>query len=130
MTLIPSLRERFFIGVDLGQSHDFSAIAAVKRIEFMDHPEKKPSIFQLGFLERAPLGTPYPAIVNRVAWLMGHKMCAGNVEAAIDQTGVGNAIADMFRAANIPFAGVVITGGHEEINPTNASKSFMCQSCS
>jgi hypothetical protein len=108
-----SSRERFFMGVDLGQSSDPTAIAVVRRIE----SEKKPSVFQLGFLERAPLGTPYPGIVHRVGGLMSHPTCAGNIELSIDQTGVGGPVADMFKAAGIPFTGVTITGGHEESQP-------------
>jgi hypothetical protein len=106
------------MGVDLGQSSDPTAIAVVKRIEFDSCGlPNKPSIFQVGFLERAPLRTPYPAIVGRVGGLLSHPTVAGNIELTIDQTGVGGPVADMFRAAGLEFTGVVITGGQTEANP-------------
>jgi hypothetical protein len=120
MTSNPSWpeRSRFYMGVDLGQSSDPTAIAVVKRIEYdTGGLVNKPSIFQCGFLERAPLRTPYPAIVHRVGGLLKHPTVAGNVELAIDQTGVGGPVADMFKAAGFEFSGVVITGGNAETNP-------------
>jgi len=104
---------RFFIGVDLGQSSDPTAIAIVRRVG-----EEKAAVFQVGHLERVPLHTPYPAIVNRVKQLMSHPICAGNADLAIDQTGVGGPVADMFRQAGIDFTGVCITGGLEETSPS------------
>jgi hypothetical protein len=114
---------RFFMGVDLGQASDPTAIAIVRRIKFECRDgfawcDEKPSIFQVGHLERVPLHTPYPSIVGRVQYLMGHPTCAGNVDLAIDQTGVGGPVADMFRQAGIDFTGVVITGGQEETSPS------------
>jgi hypothetical protein len=104
---------RFFIGVDLGQSSDPTAIAMVRRVG-----EERVAVFQVGHLERVPLHTPYPAIVNRVQHLLSHPICAGNADLAIDQTGVGGPVADMFRQAGIDFTGVVITGGQEETSPS------------
>ncbi len=114
---------RFFMGVDLGQASDPTAIAIVRRVKFEHQDgftwcEEKPSIFQVGHLERVPLHTPYPAIVTRVRHLMSHPICAGNVDLSIDQTGVGGPVADMFRQAGIDFTGVVITGGQEETSPS------------
>jgi hypothetical protein len=48
---------------------------------------------------------------------MNHPRVAGNVELAIDATGVGRPVADMFVHAGIRFTGVVVTSGHEETNP-------------
>jgi len=114
---------RFFMGCDLGQASDPTAIAIVRRVKFEYQDgfawcDEKPSIFQVGHLERVPLHTPYPSIVGRVQYLMGHPTCAGHVDLAIDQTGVGGPVADMFRQAGIDFTGVVITGGQEETSPS------------
>ena len=98
----------FYIGVDLGQSNDPTAIAVVEQVGEQ---------FRCGHLERVPLGTPYPLIVGRVAALMQHPTVAGNVRLAIDATGVGRPVCDMFERAGIRFVGVVITAGHEESNP-------------
>ena len=45
---------------------------------------------------------------------MQHPAVAGNVELAIDATGCGRPVCDMFAHAGIKFTGVIITAGHEE----------------
>src|SRR4029077_10150668 len=90
---------RFFMGVDLGQSNDHTAIAVLRRVQFLrTHDaaarnrrgvEHKPSIYQLGYLERIPLRTTYPAIIAHVQRLLASPMFMGQIDLAIDQTGVG-----------------------------------------
>lgn len=70
------------------------------------------SLFQCGHLERLPLGTPYPAIVAHVAQLL-MKLPAGT-ELAIDYTGVGRPVYDLFLTAGLSPIGVLITGGTGE----------------
>jgi hypothetical protein len=115
---------RFFMGVDLGQACDPTAIAIVRRLQFECREgsgwrDEKLPIFQVGHLERVALNTPYPVIVQHVDRLMKHPTCAGNLDLAIDQTGVGGPVADMFRQAGLDFVGVVITGGQEESSPSS-----------
>src|SRR5216683_3150394 len=69
------------------------------------------SIFQVRHLERAPIGTPYPAIVARVGRILA--MVPG-AQLAIDFNGVGRPVFDMFRYAGISPTGVLITGGTAE----------------
>ena len=71
-----------------------------------------PPIFQVGHLERLPLGTPYPAIVAHVGRLLG-KLPAGT-ELVIDITGVGKPVFEMFTYAGISPLGVLITAGTAE----------------
>ena len=71
-----------------------------------------PSMFQVGHLQRMPLGTPYPAIVAHVGRLLG-KLPAGT-ELVIDITGVGKPIFEMFIYSGISPAGVLITAGTSE----------------
>jgi len=71
-----------------------------------------PSIFQVGHLERVPLGTPYPGIVARVGRLLD-KLPAGT-ELVIDLTGVGRPVFDMFVYSGISPLGVLITAGASE----------------
>jgi hypothetical protein len=66
-------------------------------------------IFQVGHLERLPLGTPYPAIVAHVGRLL--TKLPGGPELVIDFTGVGRPIFDMFISSGISPIGVLITGG-------------------
>jgi hypothetical protein len=97
----------FYMGVDLGQSRDATAIATVQRVGEQ---------YRCGHLERVPLGTPYPSIIGRVSDLM--RRLPGAL-LAIDATGVGRPVADMFRHAGVHFTGVIITGGTEETSPGN-----------
>lgn len=115
---------RYFIGVDLGQAHDPTAIAVVRRLRFLlsrdvqrstaTWIEEKPTIFQCGYLERVPLGTTYPAIVAHVGRLLQRPIWSGKIDLAIDQTGVGRPVCDMFQSAGLSFTAVTITGGDSE----------------
>jgi hypothetical protein len=115
---------RYFCGVDLGQSHDPTAIAVVRRLRFLlSHDvqrstpiwkEEKPTIYQCGYLERVPLGTTYPAIVAHVGRLLPRPIWSGNIDLALDQTGVGRPVCDMFASAGLSFTAVTITGGDSE----------------
>lgn len=112
----------YYMGVDLGQAHDPTAIAVIRRHqvhEWYGNPKwpeirLKSEVFQCGFLERVPLGTRYPTIVGHVGRLLQRQMWVDNIELAIDQTGVGGPVADLFSSAGIDFKGVVITGGDTE----------------
>jgi len=68
-------------------------------------------IYQVGHLERVPLGTPYPGIVAHVGRLLGK---LPNAELVIDYTGVGRPVFDLFTYAGISPVGVLITGGAVE----------------
>src|SRR5262245_56756502 len=70
------------------------------------------TIFQCGHLERLPLDTPYPSIVAQVGRLVG-RFPAGT-EIAIDMTGVGKPVFDMFKYSGISPVGVMITAGTAE----------------
>jgi hypothetical protein len=98
--------ERYVIGVDLGQSHDPTAICVVRRLD--DGP--KP-IFQVGHLERLRLNTPYPTIVNHVLRQLSRPPLAGKSELVIDYTGVGRPVFDLFCGRGVSPIGVTITGG-------------------
>ena len=71
-----------------------------------------PPIFQVGHLERMPLGTPYPGIVAHVRRLLG-KLPA-RAELVIDVTGVGKPVFEMFTYSGISPLGVLITAGTAE----------------
>src|ERR1022692_3066848 len=71
---------RFFIGLDLGQSHDFTAMAVLERSELTGdwdaaaYAHRKMAGLRLRHLERIALGTPYPEVVERVTG----EDCAGD----------------------------------------------------
>jgi hypothetical protein len=70
------------------------------------------TVFQIGDIERIPLGTSYTAIVSHMGRVLAHY--APDTDFAIDFTGVGRPVFDLFRYANIYPTGVLITGGTVE----------------
>lgn len=83
------------LGVDLGQARDPTALALVEG-------------FQVLHLERLPLGTPYPAVVQRISTVAS---AAGDPLVAVDAGGVGRAVADLLREQGCRVLPVTITGG-------------------
>jgi hypothetical protein len=73
-------------------------------------PGKPP--LSLRHIERLPLGTAYDKVVAHVKQLIETPPLAGRyVGLVVDETGVGNAVTDMFRAEGLEPVPVTITGG-------------------
>lgn len=101
----------YVAGLDVGQATDPSALAIAERIPVLDGKPR----YHFVHLERLKLGTPYPAQVAHVKALIEHPSLKSHVTLALDFTGVGRPIFDMFRAARIgcPLYGVSIHGGEK-----------------
>ena len=106
---------RYSVGVDLGQASDFTAIAVLEKT--IAPPEtamfspvgESPSnrlvegraLYDLVYLKRPKLGTPYDTIAKRVADLIcelepqGAFGELGQVTLSVDGTGVGRAVVDL-----------------------------------
>jgi hypothetical protein len=97
---------RFFVGLDLGQSRDPSAIAVLEADDGL----------VLRYLERAPLGTPYPELVEWVRDIVTADRLRGQCGLAVDGTGVGAPVVDMLRVARLgcEVSDVTMTGGDRE----------------
>lgn len=67
------------------------------------------SVYQVGHLQRFPLGTRYPEMVRRVISIM--KQLPERPTLIIDRTGVGGPVSDFFREENVPHIGISIHGG-------------------
>jgi hypothetical protein len=111
----------YFVGLDLGQVNDFTALAVLERPSL--HPWGPRPIFDLRHLQRFPLGTPYPQIVQAVRELL-LRPALRDASLVVDQTGVGRAVVDMLwdeLRGQVPchFTAVTITGGHAVTNPAN-----------
>jgi hypothetical protein len=103
---VTSERADFFIGLDLGQKHDFSALVVV---------EKRSSslpCYHLRHIERLKLNTPYPAVAERAQMLLARTGHHGRTQLVMDLTGVGAPVFDLLRAAGVRPVGITITGGH------------------
>ena len=104
----------YYLGLDLGQKRDFSAVVVVERIDqrraFMGSSFEKVVV---RYAERLPLGTPYPRVVERVREIVRCDELFGNCAVAVDATGVGAPVVDMLRAARLgcDLSAVTITGG-------------------
>ena len=101
----------FYIGVDLGQKQDHTAIAIVEK-EVM----RPPGRLLVRRVERVALGTPYPRVVEHIREIARGAAFAGQCAVVVDATGVGAPVVDMLRAAGLgcEITAVTITGGDRE----------------
>jgi hypothetical protein len=102
--------KRFYLGLDLGQAGDYTALAVLEQPE----TSQAEVAYALRHLQRYPLGTAYTDIVPAVAELAGTPPLAGAYVLAVDQTGVGPPLVDMRRKEKVPcrIVPVTITAGH------------------
>ncbi len=114
--------ESYYIGLDLGQMRDFTAIAVVERAVLQGEYSpvyrtwRKEVELRLRHVERVPMGTPYPEVVERVAEVTRSPKLTGPIHLAADNTGVGAAVVDLLRDARPRgmLMPVTITGGDTE----------------
>src|SRR5262245_35924047 len=122
--LAPELRPKYLIGLDLGQVSDFTALAVLKATPQRSHGGIVNN-YDCMHLHRYPLGTSYPAIAAHVAGLAGRAelrpLYPGRLRPnrgipieqgpppvlAIDSTGVGVAVTDIFTALWPPIPAIV-----------------------
>src|SRR5947209_6803341 len=110
----------YFVGLDLGQKQDYTAIAVLERavtptgeIDSVTYERKRATHYGLRHLERVKLGTSYPAIVERVKHVVEGRDVVGRCTLVVDATGVGAPVMDLLGAARLTCrtVPVVITGG-------------------
>lgn len=101
----------YFVGLDLGQAKDYTALCILER-----HGQGMEADFHARHLQRYPLGTSYPSMVADVSEMLRRPELGGRPTLAIDRTGCGAAVGDMFKEANLPaeLFQVMITGGDKE----------------
>jgi len=108
-----------FLGLDLGQAQDYTALAILEREPMLDdagHPCRDGRGHEIAgytvvHLGRYPLHSPYPALVAGVKELAARPavQARGRPKLAIDATGVGRAVVDQFLGAGIAAELVPIT---------------------
>jgi hypothetical protein len=125
----------FFLGLDLGQAQDPTAIAVLERHEPPPTvPEPDPfaysprgvrvwgpdlsskaaqpqPTYHCRHLERVKLGTPYPAIAAHVKGLLNILPLKNRTTLVVDATGVGRPVVDMLRQQKLAPVAITITGG-------------------
>lgn len=126
--LSPDLETRpdysYIAGVDLGQSRDPSALIVAKMtvgtidIDRGSGRQVRRTYFEggatydIGHIERLPLGTKYPAVVTHtrsvIAALQGERP-KHDVALVVDRTGVGRAVGDLMTEETVGVAPVLVT---------------------
>jgi hypothetical protein len=114
----------FHVGLDLGQAVDYTALAVVHAVRTQTPDGQMAKGLHLQHLERYPLRTPYPEIVEKVAALVrDEKLSPTEYDPSrgryssqppalvVDNTGVGVAVTDLLEGKGLRFTPVTITGG-------------------
>ncbi len=120
----------FYIGLDLGQKVDPSAAVVVERI---DHARAfMPTAFErlvVRYVERMPLGMPYPRVVERVRRIAQSQELRGNCTLAVDASGVGAPVVDMLERAPLgcSVTAFTITGGERSGGESVAKRDLMAE---
>ena len=97
---MPRPKTAYILGLDLGQATDYSALTILEHVGPGERHYLPEQHFHARHLQRWDLGTPYPAIVTAVmAMLSREPLAAGDATLALDMTGVGRPVVDLFRAA-------------------------------
>jgi len=116
----------YYVGLDLGQSQDYTALAVIQKVRSYDAFE-----LHLKHLERYPLKTPYTDIADQVKSLLtedpfttpvymnGH-VTKPITELIVDKTGVGVAVTDLLKERHLRFTNVTITGMGQKVNSNGA----------
>jgi hypothetical protein len=103
----------YAIGLDLGQASDYTALTVVERLPPTPGESGAQSQHHLRHVERLPLGTPYPAVVEHVGSMLARPELEGRRSLIVDATGVGRPVVDLLRRANLQPVPVVVHGGNE-----------------
>jgi hypothetical protein len=85
------------IGVDIGQKRDPTAFAVVERDPREVEGGRTETHFLVRYLDRLPLGTPYPEVARRVAGIAERagRQAGSSVTVYLDATGVGQPVVDL-----------------------------------
>src|SRR5688572_31273141 len=103
-------------GLDLGQKNDYTALALIERQERVWNSRDpvtwefhKDVQCRVVHLERMPLGTSYPQVVDQVKDLLVRAPSHQAPALVVDATGVGKPVLDLVRARGVPGALVPVT---------------------
>src|SRR5438132_1406883 len=113
----------YFVGLDLGQKGDYTAIAVVEQwiqplggVDPVTYEPYTTKRLDVRHLERLPLGTSYPEVVRRVCELVRIPEVWRNCVLVVDATGVGAPVVNLLRKAPLDctLLAVTITGGDHQ----------------
>jgi hypothetical protein len=107
----------WILGLDLGQATDPTALAIVHQSVERDekgyllrgHDDKFIYSYSCVHLERYPLGTEYPTIIDRVGELVSSRRLQPRPQLVIDATGAGRPVVDLFFDRRMPAEIIPVT---------------------
>lgn len=111
---------RVYLAADLGQVLNYTAIAILERARVICGPRDLATYefpcedtYTIRHLERLPLGTPYPSIVEHIRTLTAHPNLGDSRHLVVDATGVGRPVVDLLRQSRLScrLTPVTITSG-------------------
>jgi hypothetical protein len=115
---------QWFVGLDLGQSQDHTAVVLLERVTIWQQERDAATLdkitdttFNVRHLERMKLGTPYQGVVERVRGIVEMPQLVGSATLVVDATGVGGPVVNLLQEAvkKTPIVPVIITGGDRPI---------------
>lgn len=92
---------RLYLGIDLGQAGDHSAIAAVEKVKLAEPILRQRHRYVVRLLNELPLGIEYPEQVRQLVETLSHPAIRGGA-CGVDYTGVGRPVFDYLKAARPP----------------------------
>jgi hypothetical protein len=107
---------RYFSGLDLGLVAEYTALAVLEQTTGPDPeaPHQSVKQYAVRHLERFALGTPFPALCQRLQALFSAPPLAESV-LTVDQTAVGEPAVNLLRRAGLQVSirPLTVTGGHQ-----------------
>ena len=113
------------IGLDVGQRVDPSALAVTEQ-EWRTVDGRREAYYLVRHLERLPLGTPYPAVAERLRAVVAgvRQRGAGSLTVYCDATGLGQPLVDMLKAVGVRVTPVYFTHGDRRVEQQDRSISL------
>jgi len=105
----------FYIGLDLGQANDFTALTVIEKKQVKDEIQ-----YHCRHLERLPLHMEYPDMISDLQKRINAINIGDKYTIVADATGVGKPVIDFMRKERMSVVPVIITGG----NQTNYDKEM------
>ena len=112
---------KYCAALDVGSERDRSALSVIARREVYDQRQPAPkeqnspqnviSSYDLVFLHRFDLKTPYHVIREKCVEVLSHGNLIGNSHFVVDATGVGNPVVKAVLYDLAPIS-IIITSGH------------------
>jgi hypothetical protein len=103
--------DAYFLGLDLGQAVDFTALAGLRRSAIPGAPRQARFRYEAVGIRRWPLRTPYTQIAQEVAVIVSGPLAGCTL--GVDKTGVGAGVLEIIKAAKprATIRPVTITAG-------------------